>query len=214
MSQYLYYKTEVMVTPENTDIHIDERFYEHHGRSKDDWPKLLEIAKLLPEARKKHILGFPLTKEENHAYDLYYGEKKPLLSMNDVGKVEVSDGRHRMEALRQLGISIPLQVNTFLHLEQVRDVSDIYKEEKFLFFRKQTSELQDDIKCIVIKNIHKNLRDVLKSDYKVVHLMENSYAVINKEDINIPEEFKMTVKEMLEHDISVYKSRDELISAR
>ena len=145
MSLTIVYKTTVIAGPENICINnIDEHFYTHHGRRPEEWQNLLELAKLLPSVQQKELLGFELTEKEKLSKELYYGACKPNLSIDSNGNIYPSDGRHRMQAVKEAGIHIPIDVYAYLEIQRVR-VNDLYKKQKLLFFEKITKNIAEKL---------------------------------------------------------------------
>ena len=216
MEKTIIYNISVPTRVELLDIKIDERFYEHHGRTKNDWELFLDKVKQLPFIYKKKLFGNSLNVEEKMIYEIYFGAQKPRLYLENDGKIHVNDGRHRMQALKELGIEIDMEVSVCADLELIKNIDDLYVKKNYILFEKTTDEISPDISYLVIDTTLLNLNAITKNDYSFISIKDREnedYVLISRHDIDNHfdgREFKIELKKLQKHDINIFKTNDVL----
>ena len=215
MTKIICYETDIQINPEKVEVMMDEWFYYHHGKTPEDWKNFLEDVKKLPEIIQKIEENKDITEKETYIHSLYYGKCAPILEAEPDGRVTISDGRHRMQALKELNISIPMHVNSYVMAEPVKNISDLYKTKDFLFFKKDTNEIKDDINYIAIRTVSNNYKKLDTDNYFISKLKDElhneTYAFVSRNEIKNEEGFKIKLEEFQKHNIEIYAIKDKNI---
>lgn len=211
----LSYTKSMTIKPSHIDIEIDKYFYQHHGRSLADWQPFLEQVKQLPSAVEKVRNGQDLTETEQKVYNLYYGPNAPAIEFCN-GKLDISDGRHRMQALKELGLSYTRDVNVYIQVEPIRQVNDMYQPARTLFFKKFSNNMYDDISCVAIQASTKAAEKLGQSGIHFLTVQDaigdtGEYYLIATDNINIPAQFRATLMEFEQNNTTICCSDDKLI---
>lgn len=121
----------------------DEKFWNHHGRSKEDF---LELASHIPEVHKRMAAGETLDSlysdpEVGDCARLYF-DKTQMPSVDKYGDTYIAggDNRHRILAAQEFGYDIPLKVTDVLE-------SPTQKTKLNAEYRYINSSLENEVDC-------------------------------------------------------------------
>lgn len=212
MSEIMGYNTTAKISPDMINIRIDDHFYTHHGHRPEDWALFLEKCKYLPEAIYKHKNNISLNETEQEIYDKFFNGQEMLLSLTPEGKLCIDNGRHRMQALKELGITIELPVISYLHIDRVVAVDDVYKK-KGLLFKRTSNKIRDDISYFIVEKVNKNLKKLKESDTLLVSfksLDQNEYLLISREQAKIDEQLRLKINDMIKNNDKIYTTKQEI----
>ena len=227
---YISYSRMMTIRPENIRVNIDKHFFEHHGRSKEEFMNLIDYAKMIPEINKKKVLNIPLTEDEKYAENIFLREDAMRLTVEQDGAITAVDGRHRLFALKVAEILIQTKVAAYLTVEPVVDVTQVRnmrlagsdanekapeKKSKKGFFRRfrrmPEKEITPEIKYMVAETTEKEFRGICKKGYALLPLKSaagKDFVLISAKEINGPREFEITAGELKAHNIQVSYTKD------
>ena len=135
----------LFVDPDEIDMSrafdIDkDYFWNHHGKSKDDYRKMMEDSCVLYEAINNNadlstLLSFRHSNRMacNFAYTFFDRRFAVTVNRDEAGELSISyDGRHRIMMARELGMPLPVRIvddmfvpATSVNGRKVPDVDDI-----------------------------------------------------------------------------------------
>ena len=210
--QTLFYKTNRLIEPKDVHVRVDENFYTHHCHPLEDWQKLLETARSAEKIEIKKVLGQELTEVERHAENLYYGPKKPDLEIDPDGVIRVNEGRHRMQALKEAGVSLTMEVMGYIDLVPVRGLEDLYQQKGWLF-KKISDKLKPEHSYIIAETTLNNLPRISREAYSAIEMQdyrtEKHCVVISSRSINEPKALKADIEEWMKRSIPVFSARGQ-----
>lgn len=214
MSSTLFYDTTRTVTPDMVDVNVDRNFFYHHRWTPENYQAFVEEVKQLPSIVEKVNRHVILYEKEQALYDKFFGQYGPTLELNPDGTLDISDGRHRMLAMKDAGISLELPVRSYVHIEQVADISKLYPSRKHLFFRKKDDLDQKSIRYIFAKVAIENSRKLDEKGYFVEELQDKisgkSYVFVSKDQIRNEKGFRVLLEDFQERNIPIYISRENV----
>ena len=212
MGEIVSYAATVESDSRKIQVKTDEMFFYHHGRTPDEFPTLVALAKLLPEINKKEILNIPLTEQEQCAKRIY--TENIILNVEPDGTINATDGRHRLLAIKEADIRIPLAVHAWLEIEPIREISDIYEKKRIFFIQKQTHNIPSDIKYFAAEVSETNFRSIIKKDYAIIPLKdtlyEKDYVFIAAKQLSDNREYELTASELKKHNIPIGYTKHDI----
>lgn len=116
--------------------------------------------------------------------------------------------------MKDAGISLELPVRSYVHIEQVADISKLYPSRKHLFFRKKDDLDQKSIRYIFAKVAIENSRKLDEKGYFVEELQDKisgkSYVFVSKDQIRNEKGFRVLLEDFQERNIPIYISRENV----